>query len=227
MEHATDGSWRKSDLAVPAWSFDSQGPGLASVGAPSQFPTETSQMSLYGSALLRAALLVSAALAAPWPAMPAPTGAVAEAASSTPPVSRFDQRLVRDINHARASRGIRRLTLVAGTTDVAHRWSCHMARYRVLRHNPNLAAQLSTHGSDGWTTYGENIGWQSSGYGADRLFRSYMREPYHRANILNRSFRYVGIWSKRGGRRRWNTTDFVGAPVSSYSYAYGGTRVSC
>ena len=149
------------------------------------------------------------------------------AALATPNISGFDQRLLRDINYARASRGLRRLALVAGTTDVAHRWSCHMARYRSLTHNPSLARALALHGSPDWTTYGENIAWQSSGYGADHMFRGYMSSPAHRANILNRSFRYVGIWSKRSSGRRWNTTDFVGSPISSYHYSYGGMRVAC
>jgi uncharacterized protein YkwD len=142
-------------------------------------------------------------------------------------MSGFDVQLVRDINNARASRGLRRLALVAGTTDVAHRWSCHMARYRTMSHNPDLVRDLSGHGSAALTRYGENIAWQSGSYGADHMFRSYMRSPVHRANILNRSFRYVGVWTKRSPGRSWNTTDFVGAPVSSYHYSYGGMRVAC
>ena len=186
-------------------------------------------MSTFRPALLRHALLVSAALTAPWlastgsPASPPE----AEAASLTPALSHFDTRLLDDMNRARASRGMRRLALVAGTTDIAHRWSCHMARYDVLAHNPGLRSALSTHGSPDWTTYGENIARQPVAYGADRLFRRYMSDPAHRANILDRSYRYVGLWSKRGSGRRWNTTDFVGSAVSSYTFSYGGMRVSC
>src|SRR4051812_7707073 len=105
--------------------------------------------------LFRRALLVTAALSAPWLAMPAPSSTDAEAASTTPVLSRFAQRLVRDINPARAPRGFRRLALAAGTTDVAHHWSCHMARYRRLGHNPDLASALSARGSAAWTSYGE------------------------------------------------------------------------
>ena len=148
-------------------------------------------------------------------------------ASTTPSLSTFDSRLLRDINHARTSRGIRALTLVAGTTDVAHGWSCHQASRLTLVHNPNLAYALTHHGSAGWTTYGENVGVQSSVSGADHLFRLYMDSPGHRANILDRSFRYVGLWSKRGGGLRWSTVDFVGKPVSSYNYGYGSTRRTC
>ena len=184
-------------------------------------------MSPFRRTLLRHVLIVSAAASAPLLASAPTTAPMADAALASPTLPRFDQRLLRDINHARASRGLRRLALVAGTTDVAHRWSCHMARYRSMTHNPSLASDLALHGLPGWTSYGENIGWQSSSYGADHLFRGYMHSPAHRANILDRSFRYVGVWTKRAGGRRWNTTDFVGAPAGSYHYSYGGMRVAC
>lgn len=185
-------------------------------------------MPSFRPALLRHALLVSVALSAPFLAAPGtPPVAETDVASTTPTLSRFDNALLADINHARASRGLRRLALVAGTTDVAHRWSCHMARYGVLEHNPALRWALESHGSPGWTSYGENIGKQSTIYGADHLFRRYMRDPAHRANVLNRSYRYVGVWSKRGFGQRWNTTDFVGAPIDSYHYSYGDARVTC
>ena len=185
-------------------------------------------MSTFRPALLRHALLVSAAVSAPLIASPAAPGvADTEAASTSPVMSHFDTRLLGDINRARASRGMRRLALVAGTTDIAHRWSCHMARYDVLAHNPGLRSAVESHGLPGWTSYGENIGKQPTSYGADRLFRRYMSDPAHRANILDRSYRYVGVWSERGFGRRWNTTDFVGAPAHSYQLSYGGMRVAC
>ncbi len=46
------------------------------------------------------------------------------------PVSSFDSHLLGKINHARHIRGLNRLILVAGTTDVAHGWACHMASTR-------------------------------------------------------------------------------------------------
>jgi uncharacterized protein YkwD len=148
-------------------------------------------------------------------------------ATTAPSLTTFDSRLLYDINNARAARGIRKLVAVAGTTDIAHHWSCHQAYYLTLAHNLNLASQLVTHGSSLWTTYGENVGEQSSTYGADRLFRAYMNDAGHRANILDKGFRYVGLWSKRHDGRRYNTIDFVGSPISSYSYTYGATRVTC
>jgi uncharacterized protein YkwD len=184
-------------------------------------------MSFFRPPRLRCALLVSAAASAPLIAIAPASAPPAEAATTATSFSGFDLRLLSDINNARASRGLRRLALVAGTSDVAHRWSCHMARYSSLSHNPSLARDLSLHGSPDWTTSGENTASQSRAYGADHLFRHYMSSPLHRANILNRSFRYVGVWTERSSRRSWNTTDFVGATISSYRYSYGGMRVCC
>jgi len=148
-------------------------------------------------------------------------------ASSTPSLSTFDTRLLHYINDARTARGMRALRAVAGTTDVAHHWSCHLASSSYLSHDANLVAALDTHGSALWTTYGENVGLQATAYTARDLFRSYMNDPAHRANILDPAFRYVGIWTKRHNGRRWNTIDFVGSPISSYTTAYGSTRVTC
>jgi len=149
------------------------------------------------------------------------------AASTTVSLSGFDTRLLADINHARAARGIRRLIVVAGTTDVAHGWSCRLASLRYLQHNPGLGSQLASHGSYNWTAYGENVGMSSTSAGADALFRAYMHSAPHRANILDPDFRYIGVYTKRTSAYRWNTLDFVGRTSSSYSYGYGGTRRTC
>jgi uncharacterized protein YkwD len=148
-------------------------------------------------------------------------------ASTTVSLSRFDARLLADMNHARAARGIRKLIVVAGTTDVAHGWSCHMAGSLLLAHNGNLAGALDSHGSSNWTTYGENVGVVTSTAGADALFHAYMQSPDHRANILDAAYRYVGVWTKKGGGFRWNTVDFVGKSSSSYNYGYGGMKKTC
>jgi uncharacterized protein YkwD len=142
-------------------------------------------------------------------------------------LSSFDHALLSDINHARAARGIRQLIVVAGTTDVAHGWSCKLASLRYLAHNPNLSSQLDTHGSPNWTAYAENVGVVSSASGADALFRAYMNSAPHRANILDPSYKYIGVFTKRTSAFRWNTLDFVGQTSSSYNYSYGATRKTC
>jgi uncharacterized protein YkwD len=142
-------------------------------------------------------------------------------------LSSFDSTLLADINRARAAYGIRKLIAVAGTTDVAHGWSCRLASLRYLEHNPNLGSQLESHGSYNWTAYGENIGMESSSAGAGALFRAYMASPPHRANILDPDYKYIGVYTKRTSAFRWNTLDFVGRTSSSYNYGYGATRKTC
>lgn len=172
------------------------------------------------AALVGVALSVGAA-----PALSLFTG-TAEAAVS-PTMSRFDQRLITMINNARQAHGLRPLSVAAGTSDVAHSWSCHMANARVLSHNGRLAADLSSHGSRTWTSYDENVGYLAKAESARRLFHAYMRSPEHRANILDSSMRFIGSWSKVGGSRRYNTIDFVGSRTTSYHYSYGGMRTTC
>ena len=81
---------------------------------------------------------------------------------------------------------------------------------------------LLYHGSGAWRTLGENVG-MSSGTDADMLFHAYMQSPPHRANILDGSYRYIGIHTSHGGGIAWNTLDFVDA----YSASYGATRATC
>jgi uncharacterized protein YkwD len=157
---------------------------------------------------------------------PLVSGASAATYASTP-LSRFDAQLVADMNKARAAHGLGRLIVTAGTTDVAHGWSCHLAANRTLAHNMKLGSQLETHGSSLWRSYGENVGYQGSTAGADRLFKAYMNSPEHRANILDRSARFVGVWSKKSDGFRFNTIDFVGSTSSAYSNSYGAPRRTC
>jgi uncharacterized protein YkwD len=156
-------------------------------------------------------------------------GPLAETASATTYVtlSPFDARLLADINHARAAHGIRKLSVVAGTTDIAHGWSCKLASLRYLEHNPYLASQLDTHGSYYWTAYGENVGVIPRSGTADQLFHAYMNSAPHRANILDPDYKYIGVFTKRTSAFRWNTLDFVGRTSTSYNYGYGATRKTC
>ena len=176
----------------------------------------------FAAAFLAAATFVALLVVA------GPMARSAHAASYTPTsLSRFDSKLVYFINRARESRGLPRLIVVAGTTDVAHNWSCKLASSRVLAHNGNLASALENHGSANWTTYSENVGYVVDGDSPRDLFRTYMHSAGHRANILARSNKFIGTWTKGGSGFRWNTMDFVGSSLSAYNNNYGGTRTSC
>jgi uncharacterized protein YkwD len=134
--------------------------------------------------------------------------------------------LVNYINQARRSAGIRPVTVAPGTTDVARRWASSMMRSRTMKHNPNFASQVGRSGSPRWTKVSENVGYASA-CDAKQLFNAYMKSPGHRANILDRKMRFVGIGSVDRTDRAWpcgilyNTMNFV----DSYSSSYGKSRV--
>ena len=178
-----------------------------------------------------AAVVVGLAIAASAAVSTTPVIRHADAAATVTSVaaklSSFDANLLKHINRVRANHGLVRLAATAGTSDVAHGWSCTMADQHLLAHNGRLPAQLETHGSKNWTSYAENVASQRAGATAAHLFRSYMNSPVHRTNILDPSARFIGIWSKRAGHFRYNTMDFVGSGSWAYDNSYGGLRRSC
>jgi uncharacterized protein YkwD len=132
----------------------------------------------------------------------------------------FEAALVADINAARRNAGLRPLTVVAGPTDVARRWSWRMAKGQSLLHNPSLVSNLEHAGSRAWTMIAENVGMGPAG-DPDALFQAYMNSAPHKANILDGSSRFLGVGTVERGGISWNTLDFTNA----YSNTYGHTRV--
>ena len=88
-----------------------------------------------------------------------------------------------------------------------------------LQHNPDLKAQLPRYGAASATAWAENVAsWSPAGsYSAQAIFNSYMASPGHRANIMNSSYRYVGVASvANGAGGAFNTQNFtnkIDAPV--------------
>jgi uncharacterized protein YkwD len=157
------------------------------------------------------------------PFLPIATCAPAHASTTASVrLSTYDAALLHDINAARKAHGRKPLAAAAGTTDVAHRWSCALRRAGELSHRPHLDGALVRHGSAAWSVLGENVG-MSSLADPHVMFRMYMNSPPHRANILDRHYRYIGIHTERSHGMSWNTLDFVDA----YSTVYGDTRATC
>jgi uncharacterized protein YkwD len=51
----------------------------------------------------------------------------------------------------------------------------------------------------GWPTVGENLGWSvADGVSTRRIFRLWLASPTHRAVLLRRGFRLVGVGVTRG-----------------------------
>lgn len=132
----------------------------------------------------------------------------------------YEAALIADINRTRGVHGLRALVVVAGATDVARRWSWHLAGAQALSHNPSLVTSIERAGSSAWTMISENVGTAAAG-DPGALFTAYMNSAPHRANILDASARYVGVGVVQRGSMAWNTLDFTNA----YSSTYGITRV--
>jgi uncharacterized protein YkwD len=108
------------------------------------------------------------------------------------------------INRARTSHGRSSLRVNDGLSNYARRHSATMASKGVLYHNPYLAKWLA---SWSWSILGENVGVGSS---IDSLHRAFMNSPPHRANIMDRRFRDVGVGVVVRGGRTWVTIIFRG-----------------
>lgn len=145
-----------------------------------------------GPALLRLAAVsaVCAASAAGLVSVAAPAGAVSSASAT------YFSR----INHERAAHGLRPLTMRSDLNSVAQRWADHMASVRLLSHNPRLATQVTN-----WQVVGENVG---EGPTIDALDSAFWASAPHRANILDRTYRDVGLGTAVSDGVIWITIDF-------------------
>lgn len=97
---------------------------------------------------------------------------------------------VDDTNAARQNHDRRAYAVRDHLNEVAQRWAEWMAAHRTLRHNPYLESQVHD-----WSELGENVG---VGPGEPSIQSAFMDSSSHRANILSRTFRQVGIGAARG-----------------------------
>ena len=105
------------------------------------------------------------------------------------------------LNRQRTRHGLRRLRAQRSLTNVAGHYAHAMVDGRFFSHvSPGGSTMLqrirSTHylnGTRGWAL-GENLAW-GAGRAATpgQIVGAWMRSPGHRANILNRNFREIGI----------------------------------
>jgi uncharacterized protein YkwD len=103
-------------------------------------------------------------------------------------------------NRERSVRGLPRLTERSELRAAAQAHSAHMVDARFFSHDaPNgtdMADRILGAGyarGQGWSL-GENIAWGTGPLAtAAGIHRSWMRSPGHRANILRRQFREIGI----------------------------------
>ncbi|MEU5592949.1 sigma-70 family RNA polymerase sigma factor [Streptomyces sp. NPDC020298] len=113
------------------------------------------------------------------------------------------------VNKERSAAGCGPLTENPQLEDAAQRHSDDMAARNFFDHtNPDGAdpGQRITAAGYRWSTYGENIaqGQQTP----QAVMDSWMNSPGHRANILNCSFKDIGVGVHKGSGGPWWTQDF-------------------
>ena len=111
-----------------------------------------------------------------------------------------ERGFARKINKARGGRDLRKLSLDPELSRVAMRQTRTMVNKNFLHHTPNLGKRV-TH----WISLGENVGYGST---VASLHKMFMASRPHKANILGRKFRFVGVGSKRARGRLWVTVVF-------------------
>jgi uncharacterized protein YkwD len=160
-------------------------------------------------ALALAALLLMPA--APYARPAAKAKASQGCANSGLRPTRANVELVRDAilclhNRERVSRGLPRLRENPKLRRAAERHSTHMVSARFFDHtSPSGGTMVERVRRIGYTSrarswsLGENIAWGSGRLAtAQQIHRSWMNSSGHRANILRRSFREIGIGIETG-----------------------------
>jgi uncharacterized protein YkwD len=126
------------------------------------------------------------------------------------------------LNQQRRSHGLRAFKLDGKLSRAAAGHARDMVAQRYFNHTSRNGASFSTRiKRTGWTrarrsyTIGENIGWGGGSLATPRaMVRAWMGSAGHRANILTRSFRMIGIGiatsAPDGGAGATYATDFGG-----------------
>jgi len=124
----------------------------------------------------------------------------ASATSSRVQLSALESQLLGKINLTRGRRGLRPLRLSARLTAAANQHSASMAAKGYFSHDSanggsffkRIASFYTYHGYSNWSA-GENILWSSPDIDSGGALRLWMNSPEHRANLLNHSWREIGL----------------------------------
>src|SRR3954468_11260183 len=105
------------------------------------------------------------------------------------------------LNDIRRSKGLRPFKVNGKLSRASQRHTNAMTAHKFFAHG-NFVGRIRSarylRGAHGWTV-GENIAWGSWDYATPAsIVHGWMHSPPHRANILNRTFREIGIGVSRG-----------------------------
>ncbi|MGW2781542.1 sigma-70 family RNA polymerase sigma factor [Streptomyces populi] len=139
----------------------------------------------------------------------APTRRVSGLAQTQSAPTTTVAQVVALVNKERAAAGCGPVTEDPQLEDAAQAHSADMAARDFFEHtNPDGAdpGERITAAGYRWSTYGENIAMGQQTPAA--VMDSWMNSPGHRANILNCSFRNIGVGVHKGSGGPWWTQDF-------------------
>jgi Cysteine-rich secretory protein family len=125
--------------------------------------------------------------------------ATSQGASAADSVAQAD--FVGKINATRASEGAGPLQAHPMLTAKAQAWAAHMAATGCLCHS-NLTDGIS----GAWSKLGENVG---RGPNVASLHNAFINSPEHHANMVDRSFQWVGVGVAYGGGQMWVAEVFM------------------
>ncbi|MFI9804543.1 CAP domain-containing protein [Streptomyces sp. NPDC052301] len=124
----------------------------------------------------------------------APASAAPSTPKATATASGVTARIVQLVNAERAKVGCPALTVNAKLTEAAQAHSADMAAHQNMSHTGSDGSSPGdriTGAGYAWSSYGENVAY---GYATpDAVMAGWMSSPGHRANILNCSFKEIGV----------------------------------
>jgi uncharacterized protein YkwD len=141
-------------------------------------------------------------------------------ASATITRGSFENCLLASVNAERTGRGMAPVEMADDMVDAVRDWSEWM-RFNDFEHMPGSLRRSIL--PDTWTTYGENIAWNSNSNLADcsTIHEMWMNSSGHRANILNPSFHFLAVGAYVDGSGWWATQLFFDA--TNYPVTCEGT----
>lgn len=139
-----------------------------------------------------------------------PTASPSTAKTTSAPASGTTARVVELVNAERKKAGCSPLTVNAKLTKAAQDHSADMAQHKNMSHTGSDGSEAGdriTRAGYNWSTYGENV---AEGYDtAERVMEGWMSSSGHKRNILNCSFKEIGVGLAQPGNY-W-TQDFAAA----------------
>jgi uncharacterized protein YkwD len=140
-------------------------------------------------------------------------GAVSSDHASQAQLSRQEASLLNAINRTRARHGRRLLRVSSPLQRAARSHSSAMLRTGNFDHG-DWYRRLRRHGARA-QTLGENIAWGVGSAGtAGAIVRMWLASPPHRATLLDRAFRYVGVGVATG-----SFSGYAGSSLATADFA--------